>query len=260
MVSSYEKADADVAEAGKLLAGKYPVENAGRGFSLMPLEDVAMGPYIRTQLLRICVLLMSAAGLLLLIAIANVGNALLAGAAVRRREMAVRIALGATSRQLLGQVFWDSVVVVAAGGLLGFLLGVGGRNLLWSLRPESWPQQVTPHLNWRILAFVAVLSLITGLLGNLLPAWQTLRGNITRELRERAEGGRSGQPRYRLRETLVVSQVALLDDCARRRRSLPEESTQCREPRLRLRNAKPRRAHHRSPWARRSAPILFHGV
>lgn len=206
---NYQRAAAEVDEAGKSLAGKYPVENSGRTFGLMPVDDVAMGTYMRQQLLRMAILLMSAAGLVLLIAIANVGNALLARASVRRREMAVHIALGATNRQLLGQVFWDSLVVVAVGGLLGFLLGIGGRNLLWLFRPEQWAQQSTPHLNWRILAFVAVLSLITGMLGNLLPAWQTLRGNITRELRERSEGGRSGQPRYRLREALVISQVAL---------------------------------------------------
>lgn len=207
---TWNDAAADVDRIGRKLAAAHPAENNGRTFKLLALDDAAMGMRFRAQLLEMALLLMTAAGIVLLIAIANVGNALLARASVRRREMAVRLALGAMRRQILLQVFWDSAVLVLAGGALGLLFGCIGRNLLWSNRPEDlWADQSIPQLNWRILLFVVGLSVVTGTLANLLPILQTLRGNIVGELRERAAAVRGVFSAYRLRELLVVSQVAL---------------------------------------------------
>jgi predicted permease len=205
-----EDAAAAVDRIGKQLAEAHPVENRERTFSLLALDAATMGQRFREQLLQMALLLMTAAGLVLLIAIANAGNALLARASVRRREMAVRIALGAMRRQILVQIFWDSAVLVFAGSVLGLLFGCIGRNLMWTRRPEDlWPGQPIPELNWRVLLFVAVLAIVTGVLGNLLPLLQTLRGNIVAELRERAALTRGALASYRVRELLVVSQVAL---------------------------------------------------
>lgn len=207
---TWQQAEADVHRIGRELAAAYPEENAGRAVRLFALDAVTIGPRFREQLIQMALLLMTASAIVLLIAVANVGNALLARASVRRREMAVRLALGARPRQILLQVFWDSAVLVAAGGALGLLLGCLGRNLLWNSRPEDlFSGQSIPQLNWRIVLFVAVLSVVTGMLANVLPLIQTLRGNIIGELRERAGAMRRSVSSYRLRELLVISQVAL---------------------------------------------------
>jgi len=205
-----ESASTETSRIGSWLAEKYPESNAGRGYQLTPLEEAALGPQRREKVLRAAVILMGAAAMVLFIAIANAGNVLLSRITARRREMAVRIALGATRRTLLKQVFVETSLLVALGGSLGLLAGLAGRQLLWSLRP---PDLSADHLSLamsgRVLLFAVLLSILTGCLASLLPALKALRGDITSELRERFHTGRRWWHRLQFREALVVAQVAL---------------------------------------------------
>ena len=227
---SLQQAATEADEIGKALAVKYPNENAGRSFEILSLEEALYGPSHRSNLLRAAALLMGAAGVVLFIAIANVGNLLLSRAAVRRREMAVRIAIGATRRILLRQILCETALIVALGGGLGLLIAVLGKELLWLHRPyDMTADDLVLPLNGRVLLFTAVLSLVTGFLSSLLPALQALRGNITSELRVtfQANSAPPGAARrvtrpdnilrrfllsvrqVRFREILVVGQIAL---------------------------------------------------
>jgi len=223
-------AAAETNRIGIELAAQYPNENAGRTFQTMSLDEARYGPDHRDKLLRAAALVMGAAGVVLFIAIANVGNVLLSRAAVRRREMAVRVAIGATRRTLLKQIFCETALIVALGGALGLLVAILGKELLWLYRPDDMTaDDLLLPLNGRVLAFAAILSLITGFLASLLPALQALRGNITSELRVTFQANsaprefarkrpkpaslwrRLLQPvkEVRFREVLVVSQIAL---------------------------------------------------
>jgi predicted permease len=205
-----EWAAAEADRVGRELAKRYPVDNANRSFSIAPLDAASEGPMHRKGLVRAAVVLMSASGLVLLIAIASAGNMLLSRSSVRRREMAVRLALGATRRKLLYQVFLDSALLVVMGSAFGLLFGVVGRELLWHFRPEHLSaEDLRLSINGRVLAFTAFLSVLAGMTASLLPALQSLRGEITGELREHARAKLSCWKGLHLREALVVSQVAL---------------------------------------------------
>ncbi|MCC6341394.1 MAG: ABC transporter permease [Bryobacterales bacterium] len=205
-----EWAAAEADRVGRELASRYPLDNAGRSFSIAPLDAATEGPMRRKGVVRAAVVLMSASGLVLLIAIASAGNMLLSRSSVRRREMAVRLALGATRRKLLYQVFLDSALLVVIGSALGLLFGVVGRELLWRFRPEHLSvEDLRLGINGRVLAFTALVSVLTGIAASLLPALQSLRGEITGELREGARARLNGWKSLHLREALVVGQVAL---------------------------------------------------
>ncbi len=205
---SFEQAGEDARRVGSALAAEYPAENTGRSFGLAKYKHAAVGAERHGKLFGAALVLMAAAVVVLLISICNACNVLLARASIRRREMAVRLAMGATPVTLLRQVSIESALLVVIGGILGLLLGLGGRELLWSLRPADLSGQTLPWaLNARVLSYAVFLSLATGILASILPAWQTLKGNLTGELRERATI--RGVRRLRLREGLVVAQVAL---------------------------------------------------
>jgi predicted permease len=204
----FEHAAEDAARVGKELAAEYPLENRGRSFGLANYKHAALGPARHEKLFGAALVLMAAAGVVLLISICNAGNVLLARTSIRRREMAVRLAMGATPLTLLRQISIESALLVLAGGALGLLMGIGGRELLWSLRPgDLYGQELPWPFNARVVSFAFLLSLATGILAGILPVWQTLRGNLTGELRERSTI--RGARRLRLREALVVAQVAL---------------------------------------------------
>ncbi len=171
---------------------------------LRTLSDQASGA-IRPALL----VLLGAVGFVLLIACGNVANLLLVRAAARRKEVAIRSALGARSGDLARQFLVESLVLAAGGALLGLALAFGGLELLAALKPENLLWVETIPIDGSVLAFTCGLAVLTGIVFGLIPLVQARHADVQSTLRE---GGRSGVPDRRgtaTRRVLVVAQVAL---------------------------------------------------
>ena len=154
-------------------------------------------------------LLLALAGLVLLIACANLANLLLARSSARQREMSLRLAMGASRSRVMRQVLTEAMLLAAIGGTAGFLLGYWGRNFIPSLFDSSWhPNPVNPQMDWPVFAFAFVITLITGLLFGVAPAWRCTRADVNSGLKE---SGRMSTSRHKafLAKGLVVFQVSL---------------------------------------------------
>jgi putative ABC transport system permease protein len=201
---SLEQARTDMERIGVLLQQQYPEANRNHSAWVIPLEERLKGP-MRSSLL----LLLGAVAFVLLIACVNVANILLARAAGRRREMAVRSAVGAGRARLAGQMLTESVMLAVLGGTAGLLLAWWATAALRRLVPPGLQVVGLAHLRLEptVLAFTAALSLGTGLLFGLLPAWHLASQDANAALKD---GGRGpAGVRRRLRVALVVSEIAL---------------------------------------------------
>ena len=154
-------------------------------------------------------LLMSLAGVVLLIACANLANLLLARAANRQREMSVRIALGASRSRVLRQVLTESMLLACAGGAAGLALGFWGRHIIPNLIEDAWtPSSMDMQFDWRVFAFTISATIMTGLLFGLLPALRATQTDPNGGLKETGRMT-AGQSRALLGKALVVLQVSL---------------------------------------------------
>jgi predicted permease len=199
-----EQARADMDRVGAQLSQQYPDFNRRHGAWVNPLRDELTVP-IKSSLQ----LLFGAVGFVLLIACVNVANLLLARAAARRREVAVRGALGAGRARLIGQALTESLVLAVIGGVAGLLVAKWGIELLRSIAPANAFVVGLDHLglNARVLMFSFGLSIVTGTVFGLIPAWQFASQDPNDALKD---GGRSPIGiRRRLRMSLVVSEIAL---------------------------------------------------
>ena len=201
-----EKARAEMDAIGARIAREYPDSNKGWGVAIDPFAETIVG----TQLRRSLYVLLSAVGLVLLIACANLANLTLARSTSRDREVAIRASVGAGRRRLIQQFLTESVLLSVIGGVLGVALGYA---LMAALRaavpPFSLPSEANVTLDSRVLLFALALSVITGLVFGLAPAIQATRPNLSGSMKEGGRGSGTGAGRHRLRSALVVTEVAL---------------------------------------------------
>jgi predicted permease len=153
--------------------------------------------------------LMALACFVLLLACANLANLLLARANSRQREMSVRLALGAGRARILRQMFTESLLLSLAGGVAGLVLGYFGRNAIPRLLSSSWETtQINSQFDWKIFGFTAAISIFTGLLFGLAPAWQATRTQVSSGLKENAQSA-TQRNRNVTGKSIVIVQVAL---------------------------------------------------
>ncbi len=169
-----------------------------------PLRDLVVGD-LRSKVW----MLMGAVGVVLLIACGNVASLLLARAMVRRREVAVRAALGASRGAIIGQLLTESILLSLVAALFGIALGWGATRMLSAWGATQLPQGIPITVDLRVLLFTLGISLLAGLLFGVAPALQLARVDVNGTLREEGRGASAGQARVKARDALVVGQMAL---------------------------------------------------
>jgi putative ABC transport system permease protein len=199
----FDGANSDAGRIGRELASEHADALGPFGLQLRPLKTEVVGSAGGPLLI-----LFAAVGLVLLIACANVGGLLLARAASRQREIAIRSALGASGRRLLGQLLSESLLLGLLGGGLGLLVAGWGVSFLRAIAPANIPRLDEVTIDGRVLLFALLASVVASLLFGIVPALRPHRESLTTSLRDsgRVSGGGS---RHRVRTLLVVGEVAL---------------------------------------------------
>ncbi|MGE5244971.1 MAG: ABC transporter permease [Betaproteobacteria bacterium] len=207
---SLAQADANLRTIASQLERAYPDDNRGRSITLMPLSQATVNPGFRSNIVMAGGLLMTIVGLVLLIACANVANLLLARAAARQKEIAVRLSLGASRGRLVRQLLTEGTLLALIGGAFGLLLAYWAQGLLWSFRPPFLPADALDlHPDVRVLAFTIAVSVATGILFALVPAIQASRPDLVVELKDRTSVPTGSGRIFSLRNLLVTAQVTL---------------------------------------------------
>ncbi|HEX6535793.1 MAG TPA: ABC transporter permease [Gemmatimonadaceae bacterium] len=199
------QAQADLDVISRRLQRAYPRENFGWDAEAIALRDDLVG-----DLRKPLFIFLGAVGCVLLIACANVANLMLARGAARQREIAVRVALGAGRRRIVRQVLAESMVLALVGGAVGAVLARSGVRLLRLAFPNGdVPFYVSLDMDARVLLFAVLVSALTGVIFGLVPALRATRIDLNAELREGGRGEAGGRRGSRLRNSLVVAEVAL---------------------------------------------------
>jgi len=195
------QAQAEMSTITGALAREYPKEDKDKGALLVTVRDDLVGD-IRPALL----MLLGAVAFVLLIACANVANLLLARSAARRREFAIRSAIGAGSGRLVRQVLTEGMLLAVAGGAAGIALGATLIRLFARRLGSDLPSHAVVDLDAPVLLFTGLVSLLAGMVFAAIPAWQTARADANATLKE---SGRGTSGRHRVQRTLVVAEIAL---------------------------------------------------
>ena len=207
---SRDQAESNLQAIARGLREKHPVPNAGRGAAVRPLAEATMPANFRSMMTQAGWVLAAVVAVILLIACANVANLLLARAASRRSEIAVRLSMGASRVRLIRQLLTESVLVSMAGGVVGLAIAYWARDLLWAVRPPILENaSIDLSLDQSVLGFTLALSFLTGILFGLLPALQASRADLVRALKNEASSASRSGRLLAPRNLLVVFQVAL---------------------------------------------------
>jgi len=206
-----EQARAELKNIGSQLEHDFPTPNKGRSFTVVPLLDSTLNPNVQGDAERAGEMMMGVVGLVLLIACANISNLLLARAASRKREISIRLAIGASRARIITQLLTESILLALAGGVVGLGIAFVAGDLLWSFRPPFLQQANNMELNIdaNVLLFTLLISLTTGVIFGLAPALQASRPDLSTELKERASSETFSGRRFGLRSAFVVLQFAL---------------------------------------------------
>jgi predicted permease len=190
------------------LAQNYPESN--RNFQIALYTAGNGRPAFRALLKPVTQILLGVVGLVLLITCANVANLLLARAARRRKEVAIRLTLGATRIRLIRQLLTESILLAVVGGLAGLILNFWLVNLLTALKPAvPLPVNVEFHTDWRVLSFTLLLSVLAGIIFGLVPALQASKHDLVPALKDQSQQLGDRRRVFSLRNALVIGQVAL---------------------------------------------------
>jgi putative ABC transport system permease protein len=201
-------ANAQMTLAASQYLRTYPEADPQQGFAVEPLRDSIVGDARKSLFI-----LLGAVGLVLLIACANVANLLLVRATGRKREFAIRSALGAGRARIIRQLLTESVLLSVTGGLLGLGLGLIGVRALLAISPAGLPRigedGSAIGVDWRVLSFTLAVSLLTGILFGLFPAFSASRTDLNSTLKESSNRSGTGFRQSKARSLLVVSEVSL---------------------------------------------------
>jgi predicted permease len=200
-----QQAQADAETVAQEIMRNYPPMMANLHISsvVRPLQlntTEQAGPLLRTLFLAVAVVL--------LIACVNLAGLMLVRAIRQQKEVALRLALGASASALLRQAILESLVLSVSGGILGLILAAVALRVGKSMLPESLPRISEIGLNWNVVGFALLLGVVTGLVCGLVPAFAAMRTNMNANLKEGGRGGSEGGGHARLQSTLVVAEIA----------------------------------------------------
>jgi predicted permease len=201
------QAQTELSNLAAQLESEYPNDNAGKRIALS--SPGLFGNSMRGSLIGFVAALMAVVGAVLLLACINLANLLLARAAERRREIAVRLALGASRWRLVRQLLTESLLLACGGGLLGLLPALWLVDVLKAFKlPPNVPVTFAIQVDYRVYLFTFLLSLVTGVLFGLLPAWQATKGDLVPALKDEGPAWRGAQKSW-MKSGLIVAQIAL---------------------------------------------------
>jgi putative ABC transport system permease protein len=198
------QANSDLSAIAEALSKQYPDSNTHFGVLAKPLREDMIGD-VRTALY----ILFGAVVCVLLIANANVANLLLARASARGKEIALRAAMGASRARIIRQLLTESVLLAGLGGLFGLLLAQWGTDALVKTIPQNIPRISTIQLDGSVLIFTLLVSLVTGVVFGLVPAWQASHVDLNSSLKSGSRTGSGGESKGRVRNALIMAEVAL---------------------------------------------------
>ena len=201
---SVSQAEVEMRQLAAQLSSEYPATNSGTSTYTRSLQTMVVHE-VRSTLL----VLMGAVGFVLLIACVNVANLSIARGLVRQQEMGIRMALGAGRRRLIRQMLNESLLLSVLGGLAGILCARWLLSALIRLAPDNLPRVADVRLSGRVLLFTAALTLLTGLMFGLLPAWSATRTKPVMAFNQGGRSSTSGPLRRRLFDSLLVAEIAL---------------------------------------------------